>query len=154
MKKNDISWSVAEYEKTTKRKEWFWVLGILTLALVLAALLLKNILFASFILLAGFTLALYAVKKPRIINYSISGRGIKIGENLYLYESLKSFWIRYDPPRKKELEIITKKIVFPRLVLPLGDADPNEIRSILTQILKEEEVPESVTEIISERIGF
>ncbi len=154
MDKNEVSWSAPEYDHQPKSKEWFWALGILTFALIVAALLLKNFLFASFILLAGFTVALYGVKKPAIIKYSVSGGGVKIAEKFYPYESLKSFWIRYEPPAKKELELITKKIIMPRLILPLEDADPNEVRAILIKVLKEEEVQESLSEIIARRLGF
>lgn len=149
-----VSWSAPEYEYKSKSKEWFWTLGILTFALTVAALLLKNFLFASFIVLSGFTVALYGVKKPQIVKYSVDGAGIKIAERFYPYETLKSFWIRYETPGKKELELITKKIIMPRLILPLGEADPNEIRSILIKVLKEEEAQESLAEIIAGRLGF
>jgi len=152
--KNEISWSAMEYEHDRKSNEWYWSLGVITLALATAALLLKNILFASFIVLAGFTIALYGVKKPGVVKFSANGRGIKIGDRFYPYEFLKSFWIRYEPPQKKELEIISKKIFMPRLTLPLGDADPNEVRAILNRVLKEEEVKESLSEIIAGRLGF
>src|SRR3989338_6451799 len=115
MDKNEISWSAMEYEHDRKSNEWYWSLGVITLALAVAALLLKNILFASFIVLAGFTAALYGAKKPRIIRFSVSAKGVKIDDKIYQYETLKSFWIKYDPPRKKELEIISKKLFMPRL---------------------------------------
>lgn len=153
-KKTDVSWSAAEYEYQPKSSEWFWVLGIITLALAIAALLLKNILFASFIVLAGFTIALYGTKRPGEVKFSITGRGIQIADRFYPYESLKSFWIRYDPPRKKELEIISKKLFMPRFVLPLGEADPNEVRAILGRALTEEEAKESLAEAVAERLGF
>ncbi len=154
MEKSEISWSASEYENSAKSGEWYWTLGILTVALAVATLLLKNILFASFIVLAGFTAALYGAKKPRMIQFSVSAKGVKIGDKIYPHETLKSFWIKYDPPRKKELEIISKKLFMPRLILPLADADPNEIRAILIRALKEEEVKDSLADIIAERLGF
>lgn len=154
VKKTEISWSAEEYEHSRKSNEWYWSLGVITLALATAALLLKNILFASFIVLAGFTAALYGVKKPKVVKFTIGARGAQIDDKIYPYENLKSFWIKYDPPQKKELEIISKKLFMPRLILPLGDADPNEIRAILIRALKEEETKDSLSDIIAERLGF
>ena len=154
MEKTEIFWSAQEYEQPKKSSDWFWGLGILTLALAIASLLLKNLLFAIFIVLAGFAAALYGARKPRTIKFSVTARGIQIADRFYPYESLRSFWLRYDPPRKKELEIISKKLFMPRFVLPLGDADPNEVRSVLERVLKEEEVEESLAEIVAERLGF
>lgn len=154
MEKTEITWSAPEYEQTKKSSEWFWALGILILALAVAAFLLKNILFVGFILLAGFTIALYAAKRPRVIEFSVSARGIQVDDRVYPYESLKSFWINYKPPRKKEVEVISKKVFMSRLILPLGEADPNEIRGILGRVLKEEEPKDSITDIVAERLGF
>lgn len=150
----EVSWSASEYEHAPKSNEWYWTLGILTIALAIAALLLKNLLFASFILLAGFTIALYGTKRPRTIKFSVGAKGVQIDDKIYSYEVLKSFWIKYEPPQKKDLEIISKKIFMPRLILPLNDADPNEIRAILIRALKEEEAKESLADIIAERLGF
>ena len=152
--KTEVSWSAPEYEHIPKSNEWYWILGILTVALAIAALLLKNILFASFIVLAGFTAALYGTKKPKVVKFVVGARGAQIDDKIYPYENLKSFWIKYDPPQKKELEIISKKLFMPRLILPLEDADPNEVRAILIRALKEEETKDSLSEIIAERLGF
>lgn len=129
-------------------------MGVFTLALAIVALLIKNILFASFIVLAGFTIALYGAKRPRTIKFIINARGVQIADRFYPYESLRSFWIKYEPPRKKELEIISKRVLMSRFILPLGSADPNEIRAIIGRALKEEETKESLSEIIAERLGF
>ena len=152
--KTSVSWSAPEYEYSPKSKEWYWTVGIISAALAFAALLLKNFLFASFILLAGFTAALFSAKKPRVIKFVIGAKGIQIADRLYPYDSLKSFWIRYDPPEKKELEILTKKIFVAKMSLPLGDADPNEVRRILMSSLKEEETKESLIDIFAKYIGF
>ena len=154
MDASEISWSASEYENSAKSSEWYWTLGILTVALAIAALLLKNMLFASFIVLAGFTAALYGAKTPKNIDLSVGAKGVRIGNKIYPYENLKSFWVRYEPAGKKEIEVISKKLFMPRLILPLGDTDPNKIRAILVRVLKEEEIKESLSDIIAERLGF
>ncbi|MEK7599394.1 MAG: hypothetical protein AAB474_03030 [Patescibacteria group bacterium] len=149
-----ISWSAPEYDYRTKSKEWYWAIGILSAALVIMAVLMKNFLFAIFIVLAGFTTALYGAKRPAIAKFTVSGSGIQIADRFYPYESLKSFWINYDPPQKKEISVISKKMFMPRLTLPIGETDPNELQKILARTLKEEKIEESLSEIIAGYLGF
>lgn len=149
-----ISWSAPEYDYRTKSKEWYWAVGILSAAFAIMAVLIKNFLFAIFIGLAGFTTALYGAKQPQIAKFAVSERGVQIADRFYPYESLKSFWINYNPPQKKEIGIISKKMFMPRLTLPIGETDPNELRKILARAIKEEKIEESLSEIISGYFGF
>jgi len=64
-----IEWQAPEYEFHEKRPDWFWTLGIITLALFLSAVLLHSFLFGFLILLAGFSLALFGARKPNIVFY-------------------------------------------------------------------------------------
>ena len=104
--------------------------------------------------MAGFVILLYGAKKPRLVSFSITPRGIAIGKRLYPYNDLKSFWLHYDPPRKRELSLRSKKTLMPSIVLPLGQTDPNEVRTILTKFLKEEEQEESMIDTISDHLKF
>lgn len=110
-KSNDIliSWQAPEYEYTKKHRDWYWAVGIITVAFAVVGVLIQNILFVILIILAGFTVALYGARKPRIADFVLTARGIKIGERFYPYDSLKSFWINYDPPGKKEIIFVSSK---------------------------------------------
>ncbi|MBI1957130.1 MAG: hypothetical protein HYS44_01590 [Candidatus Niyogibacteria bacterium] len=149
-----VSWSAPEYDYIPKSREWYWAVGILAMALVIVSALIHNFLFGILVVLAGFTVALYGARRPKIVRFTISARGVEIGEKLHSYESLESFWIRYDPPRVKELDIVSKKLTSPRITIPLGDADPNAIRAILAKTLKESETEESFAESIGRLLGF
>ena len=89
-----MSWKALEYEHVVKSKDWYWAVAILTAALMIVVILLKNFLFASFIMLAGFVIALYGAKRPRVVKFSINAGGLQIADKLYPYDSLKSLWIR------------------------------------------------------------
>jgi uncharacterized membrane protein len=149
-----ISWRAPEYSHNQKSSDWFWIVGIFTLALLVVSITFSNMLFAIFILLAGFTIILYGARKPRLVQFSITGRGILIGKNLYPYNTLKSFWIHYDPPFKKELVIQSEKILMPYIKIPLGDIDPNAVREILLKFLKEKEQEESLIDAVSDYLRF
>ncbi len=149
-----IKWQAPEYEHREKSSDWFWMVGIITIALVFAAILLKNLLFGILAGLAGFSIALYGARKPSVVNFRIGPKGIEIGNKIYDYENLNSFWVNYDPPRRKDLILESKKAIMPHIVIFLGDADPEEIRQYLLQFLKEVKIEESLTNTIAKLLGF
>ena len=149
-----ISWEAEEYGYTPKTKDWYWAVFILTIALVVVAYFLSNFLFGVFVLIAGFTVALYGAKRPRRVTFSLLPQGIQIDQRIYSYRSLKSFWVHYDPPHKKEISIVSKKMLVPRIDLPLGDIDPNAVREILIKFLRETEHHESLPNNIAKHLGF
>ena len=137
-----LEWQAQEYEFHKKSPEWFWALGVITLALVLAAVILKNFLFAALSVLSGFSLALYGARKPRIVAFKIDSRGITVGDKLHDYQSLKKFWINYNPPHKKEMFVESKKTFSPLITIELGDIDPGMAREYLLRYIKEEKIEE------------
>lgn len=152
--KSFISWETEEYAYTPKTKDWYWAVLIFTVAFVVVAYILDNFLFGVFMLVAGFTTALYGARRPRRVIFSLLPQGVKIDKRLYTYRSLKSFWIHYDPPHKKEISLISKKMLVPKIYLPLGDTDPNAVREILIKYLRESEHHESLTENLAKYFGF
>jgi hypothetical protein len=144
-----IEWKAPEYEFHQKSTDWFWALGIITIALCVSAFFLHSFLFGLLALLAGFSLALYGARRPNIVSFSVGPRGVGIGNKIYDYENLKSFWLNYNPPYKKDLIIESKKTFMPHITVMLGDADPEKIRKYLLQFLKEEKIEESLMMLIA-----
>ncbi len=94
--KNTIRWQGYEYTHHKKSSDWFWVLGIVALSSAVVAIVFANILFALFILIGAFTLALFATKNPHLIHFEINKRGVAIDNTLYPFTTLESFWIDED----------------------------------------------------------
>lgn len=137
-----IEWQAREYEFQKKSPGWFWALGIITSAVVLAAMVLSNFLFAILAVLGGFSLALYAARKPKIIMFKIDSQGVTAEDKLYDYENIKKFWVNYDPPRRKEIFIESKKTFSPLITIELGETDPETVRNYLLRYVKEEKIDE------------
>ena len=142
-----IKWEAPEYEYRPKSPNWFWSAGIISAAVAAASVLLGNILFAILVLLAGFSVILFGGRRPKIIWFSLTAQGIQIGDRLFPYDNIRSFWIHYDPPYKKILSIELKKVFMPMMLIPLADNDPNVIREHLIKFIKERRHEESFTEI-------
>lgn len=143
-----------EYEFHEKTAEWYWALGIITAALVLAAVVLRNFLFAVLAVLAGFSVGLYGARRPRIILHEINSGGVSLGNKNLNYENISHFWVNYNPPLKKELILESKKTFSPHTVMLLGNADPEQIRRYLLQYLKEKKIEESLVAVIARVLKF
>lgn len=149
-----FSWNAPEYEYLQKQSDWYWSVGILSFGFAIVAYLLNNFLLGVFVILAGFTIMLYGAKRPKTVKFEINYKGLIIDNRLFSFDDLKSFWMHYDPPHKKELGVESKKTFMPRLIIPLQNQDPNEIRTFLLKFLEEEPYEESLIEAITKYLGF
>ncbi len=154
MDNQKISWEALEYEHREKTPDWFWVLGLVSLVLVIWAVVYKSFLFAALVVVGAFTMALYASRKPRLVKFEISQKGVTIKNTLYPYKHLHSFCAREDH-RGRKIIFQSQKAIMPHFSIPVRDeADFEEIKALLLEHLPEEEHPESLSEVIMERLGF
>lgn len=149
-----FKWLAEEYEYFEKSSNWFWMIIIMSVALSAISFILDNLLFGILIFLSGVALALYGIKKPRIVEFSITSQGIKIENKLFVYSNLDSFWLHYSPPFYKLLSLKSKKTFMPHISIPLGDADPNVVREILIKFMKEKQEEEPFLENIMKKLRF
>lgn len=150
----EFEWQAPEFDKKEKTKSWFILPGIITIALGIFALLTENILFLILIILGFFVFYIYANKEPRIIKFKINEKGIEMDDKLHEFDSLRSFWIFYDPPEQKELSFRSRKTLLPYVRIPLENENPNEIRKFLLKFLPEKHHRESLIDIWMRRVRF
>ena len=151
---NEIHWEAEEFAYHPKDSQWFITAGIVALGVFVSLLILKNVFGAATILLFFIIIYLYATKKPDIIPVTINTRGVAVKNKLAPYSNIASFWILYEPPIK-ELILIRKEHFTPKITIPLGTANPIEVRNILlANAVKEKEEEESLTDIIARRLRF
>src|SRR3989344_4758304 len=149
-----FSWSAYEYEYYEKSTDWYWWVGFFALVLLGFALWQRSFLFALVILLGWFTVVLWPAPPPQMISFSIAERGILVRERLYMWHDLRSFWIFYNPPIRKELVIAPKKTFLPTLKINLGDTDPTVIHDTLLTFLPEIEEEDSLIDNLSRLVRF
>lgn len=161
MSKNDykISWTALEYENHNHGADWYWAVGIISISLAVAFVIVGNTLLSIIILIGMGTLLIHAKREPRILEYKISKKGIRASETLYPWETLESFWIldgsedlRYQHGPK--ILITSKKTLMPHIVIPLDDDVADEVYQILSNMIPEEYQVEPFPERIMRRIGF
>lgn len=152
--KIEIAWEAPEYTFHQKSPDWYWTVGIISLAFILIAIFTGNLLFAIFAGVAGFTVALWGARKPKTIAIVLNGNGIMVETRLYPYQELVSFWIHYDSPLVKEISILTKNTFLPSIRIPLGNENPAEIRAFLIRFLPEKMQEESLIDIVARALKF
>ncbi len=147
MEKN-ISWKAFEYEYKPKSANWFWVVWILAFGIFWTAYTFSNILFGIFILISAFSISIFASRKPNLININLSSEKITIGNKIFNFESLESFWIE-----NNKILLKSRKKISTYIIIPLNpEVDTEEIKEYLLERLKEEKLKESFFQILLEKI--
>lgn len=150
-----MSWSAPEYAQPKNSYERAVLAGIVAAGFFAGSLIIKNYLLAAIIVLTYAILYVYSVRKPLMINFALTPRGFKIGNRLYEFEDLKSFWIFYEPPHQKELSLESKKVMMPFIKIPLdGGINPAELRRQIIKYIPEKKQEESLTDIMARRLGY
>ncbi|MES2225468.1 MAG: hypothetical protein V4480_01515 [Patescibacteria group bacterium] len=124
-----FSWEGQEYSFEERGADWYWALGIITIAAVLVAILFSNILLALVILAGAATVALQAAKHRRTHRFAIYENGLAIDDNLYLFTDMQDFAILeyLDETLPPALSIKTNHIFAPHLLVPIHDYDPMDV---------------------------
>ena len=95
MSKDDtvFSWEVDEYIERDRSNDWFWTVGLIVLTGIVISIILKNFVFAMFLLVAAGTLSVFIFRKPERLAVTIDNRGVQIEHTFYPYKELKQFWV-------------------------------------------------------------
>lgn len=149
-----VTWEAPEHHHIEKSHDWYWALGILTIASTVTALFLGNILFGMLILIAGGILSIAAAREPQIIPYAVTARGVRVGNDLFPYSTLDSFYVDEDNPLGPQLLVKSKRLLMPILVIPLPDEVMDEVDEVISERLPEEELEEPFFNKLLEFLGF
>jgi len=148
-----IEWEVSEYIYKKKNADWYIALSIITVSASAASFLLGNTLFAILIIIGIATLMMYSARKPNAIHIELNKHGVLIDDLIHPYNTLDSFWVEeYD--KEPKIIIQSKKILMPYIIIPIGPADPEEIREFLYEYMDEEEHMEPFTHKLMDYLGF
>ncbi len=148
-----VSWITPEFTYHKKGLGWFIALALIAIVFFIIALIMQNYIFALLVLLASFLIYIQALKKPPKIKVAIAEEGITVRETLFLYKELSSFWL-FEEPEIRILSLESKKLLRPRISIPLAQQNPNEIRQILIGFIPERRQEETLTDMLARKIKF
>ena len=149
-----ITWEAPEHHHSEKGGDWFFVLAIIVIALAIAAVLFGNTLFALLIGIAGGALAVSAAKRPSVVPFAITVRGIRIDDQLYPYTTLNSYHIDEEDENGPQLLVLSKKRFMPLFVIPLPSEYIDDVEDILRDKLPESFLEEPLFMKLLEKFGF
>lgn len=148
-----ISWNAPTHYYVEKTSDWYWVTGIITLALAVVAFILGNVITGIFILVAASALVLHASQPPQVIYHEVNDRGIVVHDRLYPFLTLDSFWIPHDEYPSKII-LKSRKLFMPYIVLMIDEVDPEHIRTVMLTYIAETEHHEPFLKHVLQRVGF
>lgn len=149
-----VYWEAPEHNHIEKTADWYWVLGILAVAGSVTSIIFGNVLFGIVILLAGMTMFITGNRKPRVIPFEVSPRGVRIDSDLYPFATLESYYIDEEDYLGPQLLVKSKKLFVPLLLLPIPEEYIDDIESIIAPRLLEEHLEEPLAHKIMEFLGF
>jgi len=148
-----ISWNAPAHLYTEKRPDWYWIVGIITVALAATAFIFGEVITGIFVIVAAATLVIHASKPAPIVTCEVNDRGVRFGDTLYPFLSLDSFCIPHDEPVAKIL-LKSRKLLSPFIVIYIDEVDPEDVRAVLLKYIAETEHHEPFLKHILEWLGF
>ncbi|HBB43970.1 MAG: hypothetical protein UW27_C0010G0023 [Parcubacteria group bacterium GW2011_GWA1_44_13] len=154
-----ITWSAPEHEHREHSADWYWAVGIISVSLAVAFIIVNNMLLSVIILLGMGTLLFHAKHPPKILDYKLSKKGVSAGDRLYPWETLESFWVLEGKDdlrfhRDPKILLTSKKTFMPHIVIPLTNFVIDEVHQSLSHMLHEEPQAEPLPERLMRKIGF
>lgn len=131
-------WSVKEYERHERGKNWYLIMGLFGAAIVAFGVLSGNYLFALITILFGIILFMQDMVEASDVYFAMTNTGIVVGKKYYRYSEINNFWIIYNPPFTKNLYFSQNSLLHHRIQVPLYDFDPRPLRDYLGQYLEED----------------
>jgi hypothetical protein len=125
-----FSWQASEFIHHEKSFSWYVILGLITLALVIAAVVTRQ--WFSIAVFATMTAAVvvYASKEPRVLNYRLDNHGLTIDGKTSSYASFKSYSVQQDT-NWHVIELDPTQRFSPRVSVIFDTADLDKITAIL-----------------------
>lgn len=150
-----IEWQAHEYVHYEKNQNWYWILGLFAVTGAVCAILFKDLLFAILILIAALVVAIVAGRKPSLVQFALTQRGVRIDDQLYPFNNLKSFAIAERSPNHTPKLILEPRGHFAmHIYIPLENVDVDHVHDFLLDFLKEEDHEEPIIHHFMEWIGF
>jgi len=150
-----ITWQTLEYKHQERHPDWFWMVGLFGALGIIIAIVTLNFLFAVVLLIATFSVMMYAARKPEVINITINRRGVQIKNDFYPYSNITAFAIKdVEEEGEDRLILHINRFLLPHVTVRLEDSDIIIVREFLSEFLLEEPYEEPWVDVITERLGF
>ena len=136
-----LSWQAEEHISHAENNKVQLIAGVVLMGIIVYALITSSPIMAITFMLIGIVGYIYINKPSPIHTFSIDSEGVHVGNEVYPYENISSFWIFYEPGEIQCISLHTNADLTPYILIPLGKTDPVEVRDILLHFLPEKKHP-------------
>lgn len=135
--KEKVSWNAPEYIKHRKGWIWYTVFAVIFIAGAGTSYLYNAWTFSLVLIVFAVTYLVLEKKDPKRVKVILSNIGVKVGDKVYQYSRIRAFWIAYNPPFVKTLNIRVHNEYLVDIEIQLGNQDPGEVYEFLSKKLPE-----------------
>lgn len=122
-----VTWQAKEYVHHEKNSTWFIAFGIImALLMALAAVFMRSWTFSALLVVIGIVILVLAKRPPRVMNYSLSEKGLHIGDTLHSFSDFRAFGVIHDGQEYSIMLIPTKRF-FPGITVYFPEESGEEI---------------------------
>lgn len=132
---------------------WYVALWIIAAGLAAVALITDSILMLVLVVVAALVVSLYGAKEPRILEFSLDEKSLRIDRKDYPLDTFSSFWI-FEKKDHYLLSLDARKAFQPNLKIIIPPDKVGLVRRALSETLEEKEQDESLIEEIADRLRF
>lgn len=148
-----FTWQASEYIHHQKKTTWFIVFFGVVAVLAALAILFKQWTSLAVLLAMVAALMVYANKEPRVLSYTLSDAGIRIGDKEYGYDQFKSFAVLQDLAwHAIDLEPLQR--FMPRMTILFDDEHLDAIVDKLSEHLPREDRRPDIIERLTRYLRF
>jgi len=148
-----ITWTAHEFEKKDRHPDWIWYAGLIFAIGAAFSFFYGNIFFGIFLVIAAVVLIMYALRDPKLLSISIGKKALVVNNESIPFEKVTAFWLD-ETGKPDKLLLRVKGSFIPLISLPLEGVTSETVRTSLKPHIPEEEMHESTSVKLFDRIGF
>lgn len=152
MERYALEWS-REAPPQERSADWYWIVGIMAVALIVVAFLMNNILLATIIGLSAVVMMLLAHMGPEDTQCQLTHRDLAINDTVYPLRDLEAYHID-EKDGELVLRFKTGHFFVPLVVVHVPEEYADEIDEVLASVVPKEHFEEGVSHRVLEIFGF
>lgn len=146
-----LTWEASEFISHEKDILWFLAFIIVVLSFLAVSILLQAWTFVVLIIIMALATLVYVGRPPRTMRYSLSEKGLYIGEQFHAFDEFRAFDVIGDGAFYAIMLVSTKRFM-PATLIYFAKQDGDRIVRIMSQHLPMEDLHFDLAEIIIRKL--
>lgn len=143
-----VQWRGPEFEHYPRDKKWYTGAAIILALIILYAVFTNGIIMAIVFALIGISGYIILSQPQKEIDFAVTYDGILVGDEIYDFDDIKSFWIFYEPPHTRIISLHMRGYFRPYLHIPLHQVDPVIVHKALVEFVSEKRQEQNIVDIV------